>query len=228
MESVYTGLGTSHMVKLTLYEGAKVPIPTWDSYHLCFPRNVTDQIDQHTVTSFPPWGRELYQDTFSLFTICYALFKQRSFARIGLSGRKQDNFTGWKTNSKLRKSFWLQLWLQRLYQDWTQCALPYFGWKSCWLMAALPAGEWLFRIILEARKRKSSNNGLISDEPGIEQISCSRGRQILIGRFYCAFLSEQHRHVRPPDSNTSGLTWSTFWELSMLHRSVACWDQETR
>lgn len=35
-------------------------------------------------------------------------------------------------------------------------------------MAALPAGEWLFKIILEARKRKSSNNGLMSDEPGIE------------------------------------------------------------
>ena len=45
---------------------------------------------------------------------------------------------------------------------------PYFGWKSCWLMAALPAGEWLFKIILEARKRKSSNIGLMSDEPGIE------------------------------------------------------------
>lgn len=35
-------------------------------------------------------------------------------------------------------------------------------------MAALPAGEWLFKIILEARKRKSSNNGLMSDEPGKE------------------------------------------------------------
>lgn len=41
----------------------------------------------------------------------------------------------------------------------------YFGWKSCWLIAALPAGEWLFRIILDARNRKSSNNGLIKDEP---------------------------------------------------------------
>lgn len=41
----------------------------------------------------------------------------------------------------------------------------YFGWKSCWLIAALPAGEWLFRIILDALKRKSSNNGLIKDEP---------------------------------------------------------------
>lgn len=72
---------------------------------------------------------------------------------------------------------------------------PYFGWKSCWLMAALPAGEWLFKIILEARKRKSSNNGLMSDEPGIEHNIHVEDEHIVIQRF-CLALSYQSSKVK--------------------------------
>lgn len=90
---------------------------------------------------------------------------------------------------------------------------PYFGWKSCWLMAALPAGEWLFKIILEARKRKSSNNGLMSDEPGIEHNIHVEEEHILIQRScFCTFISEQQRHPRPPNGRAFNFIWCLFCE----------------
>lgn len=80
-------------------------------------------------------------------------------------------------------------------------------------MAALPAGEWLFKIILEARKRKSSNNGLMSDEPGIEHNIHVEEEHILIQRScFCTFISEQQKHPRPPNGRAFNLTWCLFCE----------------
>ena len=73
-------------------------------------------------------------------------------------------------------------------------------------MAALPAGEWLFKIILEARKRKSSNNGLMSDEPGIEHNIHVEDEHTFNSKILsCTFIPEQQRHLRPPSGRTHSL-----------------------
>lgn len=101
-------------------------------------------------------------------------------------------------NSKLRESLDYSWELRDFTKTEHNVHFPYFGWKSCWLMATLPAGEWLFKIILEARKRKSSNNGLMSDEPEIEHNSTLKVNTDYIQRSYCVFLWESDTHNGHP------------------------------
>jgi hypothetical protein len=114
---------------------------------------------------------------------------------------RTHRLTGWEKHSKLRKSFFgLKFWIRIFTKTEHNVHVPYFGWKSCWLMAALPAGEWLFKIILEARKRKSSNNGLMSEEPGTKHNMLRMRTDFHSDILSCTFLSEKQRHPKPLQS----------------------------
>lgn len=144
-------------------------------------------------------------------------------------GRKHrtNKLTRWKTNSKLRKSFDYSCELRDFTKTEHNVHFPYFGWKSCWLMAALPAGEWLFKIILEARKRKSSNNGLMSDEPGTEHNTTLKMNTDFNSKILLHF---PIRAAQAPEATQQQCIRFklklTCWELTVWHRFVERWDQD--
>lgn len=146
---------------------------------------------------------------------------------------KLHTLTRWKTDSKLSKSFGLKFRIRIFTKTEHNVHFPYFGWKSCWLMAALPAGEWLFKIILEARKRKSSNNGLMSDEPGIEHNIHVEDEHTFNWKILsCTFISEQQRLLRPPSGRTLILLDAHFsstygtWQSSVGQQGGDGWESQ--